>query len=143
MKQFSGFPAKAAFTPLPNVFFSLLLPEIDEIAELKVTLYIIHIIYGKKGYPRFVTRNELLADKSLMVGLKEEDKTAKEILLNALDSAIKRSTILHLVLTRDSSPEDGVFRKYRNRQRNSGKNQERRAYSRRVEGRGSELPGNC
>ena len=55
MKQFKGFPARMQFTPVPNLFFSSLLPQINDIAELKTTLHIFRAIYGKKGYPRFVS----------------------------------------------------------------------------------------
>ena len=55
MKQFSGFPAKMRFTPIPNLFFSNLLTQINDIAELKTTLHIFWSLYGKRGYPRFVT----------------------------------------------------------------------------------------
>ena len=50
MKAFSGFPAgKVHFTPLPNLFFSQLLPAIDDLAELKVTLHIFWLLHQKKG----------------------------------------------------------------------------------------------
>ncbi|MBI2976543.1 MAG: primosomal replication protein N, partial [Chloroflexi bacterium] len=40
MKGFSGFPSsKVRSTPVPNPFFSELLPQIDHLGELKVTLY--------------------------------------------------------------------------------------------------------
>ena len=109
MKQFNGFPAKMQFTPVPNLFFSSLLPQIDDIAELKVTLHIFWAIYGKKGYLRFVTCSELLADKSLMSSLKEGEKPAGEILREALEMAVKRGTIIHLVLAREGTPEDIYF----------------------------------
>lgn len=32
MKQFNGFPARMQFTPIPNLFFSMLLPQIDDVA---------------------------------------------------------------------------------------------------------------
>jgi len=51
MKQFNGFPARTEFTPLPNIFFSSLLPQIDDIAELKTTLHVMAMLYRKKGYP--------------------------------------------------------------------------------------------
>jgi hypothetical protein len=35
------------------------LPQIDDIGELKVTLYIMEAVYNKKGYPRFVSFDEL------------------------------------------------------------------------------------
>ena len=65
MKQFDGFPARMQFTPVPNLFFSSLLPQIDNIAELKLTLHIFRAIYSKKGYLRYVTYSEMLNDKSL------------------------------------------------------------------------------
>jgi DNA replication protein len=109
MRQFSGFPIKMTFTPLPNLFFSNLLPDIKDITELKVTLYIIHIIYGKKGYPRFVTWDELLADKGLISAIKEEAKSVQGILTDALELAVKRGTILRLALTRNNSTEEVYF----------------------------------
>ncbi|MCH8095186.1 MAG: primosomal replication protein N, partial [Chloroflexi bacterium] len=40
MSTFNGFPAGTTrLTAIPNPFFSELLPSIDHLAELKVTLY--------------------------------------------------------------------------------------------------------
>ena len=72
MKQFNGFPVKTSYTPLPNVFFSSVLPEITDIAELKVTLHIFEIIYPKRGYPKFVTYHELLNNVSLLKSLGDD-----------------------------------------------------------------------
>jgi DNA replication protein len=108
MKQFAGFPAKTKFTAIPNSFFSVLLPQISDIAELKTTLHIFQTIYQKRGYPRFTTYKELLASKSLMSSLEgtsPPDKTLRQ----ALEMATNRGTILHLVLDRDGTPEDVYF----------------------------------
>ncbi len=105
MEQFKGFPAKTKFTAIPNSFFSALLPQISDIAELKTTLHIFQTIYQKRGYPRFTTYKELLSSKSLMSSLKgtsPPDKTLRQ----ALEMATKRGTILHIVLDRDGTPED-------------------------------------
>ncbi len=109
MKQFSGFPAKMQFTPIPNLFFSSLLPRMSDIAELKTTLHIFWSLYGKRGYPRFTTYRELLGNTSLMSSLREEIKPPDEVLRNALEMAVKRGTILHIVLERDDAPEDIYF----------------------------------
>ncbi|MFC1916739.1 DnaD domain-containing protein [Chloroflexota bacterium] len=109
MKQFGGFPAKVQFTPIPNVFFSSLLPQISDIAELKTTLHIFWALYRKRGYPRFITYEELLGNTSLMSSLKENDKPPDEVLRNALEMAIKRGTILHIVLEKDGGPEHIYF----------------------------------
>ena len=109
MKQFGGFPAKAEFTPLPNLFFSTLLPQIKDITELKVTLLTFEALYRKRGYPRFVTYNELLGNASLMNSLKEMTGPPEEVLRKALDMTTQRGTLLHLVLDSDGMPEDIYF----------------------------------
>jgi len=109
MEQFKGFPAKMQFTPLPNLFFSSLLPQISDIAELKTTLHIFWTLYRKKGYPRFITYQELLGNTSLMSSLREVTKPPDEALRNALELATKRGTILHIMLDRDGVAEDVYF----------------------------------
>jgi len=106
MEQFKGFPAKSQFTAVPNAFFSTLLPQLSDIAELKTTLHIFQTLYQKRGYPRFTSYRELLSNKSLMSSLKEAKGTPDEALRNALETAAKRGTILHLILDRDGTPED-------------------------------------
>jgi len=108
MEQFSGFPVKMQFTPLPNVFFSSLLPQISDIIELKITLHILQALYQKRGYPRFITQGELLSNTSLMHSLKEVAKPPDEVLSQALGMATKRGTILHMVLDRDGVKE-GIY----------------------------------
>ena len=109
MEQFRGFPAKMQFTPLPNLFFSSLLPQINDIAELKTTLHLLGALYRKRGYPRFITYRELLSNTSLIRSLKEAAKPPDEVLRQALEMATRRGTILHIVLDRDGVPEDIYF----------------------------------
>lgn len=109
MKEFSGFPARMQFTPIPNLFFSRLLLQISDIAELKTTLYIFWLLYGKRSYPRFIIYRELLGNTSLMNSLKEGVEPPEEVLREALAMAVKRGTILHLVVNRDGAPEDVYF----------------------------------
>ena len=113
MKGFSGFPAgKVHFTPLPNLFFSELLPAIDDLAELKVTLHIFWLLHQKKGYPRYVSRRELEADGVLRGGLREMGQEPGECLGQALERAVARGTLLHVMAQplvlgpRDQGQED-------------------------------------
>ncbi|MDP2931485.1 MAG: DnaD domain protein [Chloroflexota bacterium] len=105
MKPIAGFPPRMEFTPIPNFFFSTLLPQIEDMAELKVTLHILGTLYHKKGSPRFVTLRELLASKSLMSGF-DESAEADKALRAALDMAAQRGTFLHVTLDRDGAAED-------------------------------------
>jgi DNA replication protein len=109
MEQFEGFPAKMQFTPLPNLFFSALLPQISDITELKVTLYLLATLYRKRGYPRFVSLGELLGSTSLMRSLSQADGPPAETLARALEMAAKRGTILHLMLDKGGATEDVYF----------------------------------
>ncbi len=102
MSDFAGFPARG-FTPVPNPFFSQVLPEIEDLAELKVTLYLFWLLYQKKGYPRFATLEELLTERGLRRGLQEES------LRRGLDAAVRRGTLLKLGLEKDDSSQELYF----------------------------------
>ena len=107
MTEFQGFPSggRVEYTSIPNVFFSGLLPQITDMAELKTTLYVISALYHKKGYPRFVSYNDLLANAGLMQSL----KGSEEILHGALKSAAERGTLLSLTVDKDGNSEDIFF----------------------------------
>ncbi len=109
MRQFTGFPARMQFTSLPNLFFSKLMPQINDIAELKTTLHIFEQLYHKRGYPRFVTYKELLNNTSLMSSLREVAKPPDAVLRKALAMAARRGTVLHIALDRDGATEDIYF----------------------------------
>jgi DNA replication protein len=105
MNEFSGFPARMEFTPVPNVFLNNLLSGITDIAELKVILHIFRLLYYKKGYPKFITLSELSRDVGLLTGIAEAGRKPEVVLKEALESAIQRMIILHIVLE-DGNRED-------------------------------------
>ncbi len=110
MKQFGGFPPRMGFTSIPNVFFSSLLPQITDMAELKTTLHVLAVLYRKKGYPRLVTYRELAGNAGLIRSLKiKDDESPEEALRGALKMAAARGTLLHLAFDRDGNAEDVYF----------------------------------
>jgi DNA replication protein len=108
MKVFDGFPIKSKYTPIPNIFFSGVLPDIDDLAELKVTLHVFWVLYQKRGYPRFVAYNELTADSALMKGI-ESQGSAPELLRQSLNQAVSRGTLLCSKLERDGEVHELYF----------------------------------
>ena len=67
MKGFSGFPTgKTRYTPVPNQFFSELLPQIDDLDELKLTLYCFWRLNLKAGRIFHIRLRELEQDKELL-----------------------------------------------------------------------------
>ncbi len=96
MKLFSGFPSgKVQVTPLPNLFFSELLPAIDDLAELKVTLHIFWLLANRKASaPPYVTVSELRADRTLIQSLTASGAEPDEALTRVLTAACTRGTLL-------------------------------------------------
>ncbi len=108
MRDFGGFPSKTKYTPLPNVFFDTLMSQINDIAELKVTLHIFWAVYAKQGYPRFVTYEELMADPILVKGL-EMHGPSSEMLQHGLNLAIDRGSLLNLTVEHDDKNDEIYF----------------------------------
>ena len=109
MKQFEGFPTRMEYTPVPNIFLSSLLPQIEDVAELKATLHILAMVYRKKGSPRYVSLREMLANESLMSALSAGDRSPEIALENALEMAVGRGTLLTVAMGKDGASEDVYF----------------------------------
>jgi DNA replication protein len=117
MTGFTGFPSgKNPYVPVPEVFFTTLLPEIEDTAELKVTLHLFWLLAQKQGNPRCVSDRELLADRVLLRGLKRQGdpRPAEERLHQGLEQALVRGTLLriHLKLLSEISSEEEVISWY-------------------------------
>ncbi len=99
MVAFAGFPSgRNACIPLPEVFFTAILPEIEDCGELKVTLHLFTALYHKRGQPRCVSDRELQADQALRRALRRrgDPRPFEEKLRAALDLAVKRRTLLRV-----------------------------------------------
>jgi DnaD/phage-associated family protein len=108
-KVFPGFPARAEVTPIPNLFFSAVMPKIDGIVEIKTILYVFWLLSRRHGYPQFVTYGELLSDHVFMGGIEGGAKPKDEVLRQALGQAVQHGTMLHLSIARDGQTEDAYF----------------------------------
>jgi DnaD/phage-associated family protein len=94
-QAFEGFPAGARAIAIPNMFFTALLPQIDDRAELVVTVYFFFAQARKKGQPRFLRAAELAAEEPLAAAL---GSPAEGGLRRGLDAAVKRGTLLRLAV---------------------------------------------
>ncbi|HET7010852.1 MAG TPA: DnaD domain protein [Anaerolineales bacterium] len=94
---FSGFPeGPSRPTPLPDVFFTELLPSIDHLGELKVTLLAIRALAGKEGPYRYLSHAELVADADLQAVL-----GGAEALEEALERAVARGSLLRVPVEKE------------------------------------------
>ena len=87
---FSGFPRGVRSTPVPDPLFNSLLAEIEDLAELKVTLRSLWLAHQKKGLLRAVPREEFLNDKVLLRGLRGVGPSPREAIEQGLDRAVRR-----------------------------------------------------
>ncbi len=101
---FAGFSGgKTHLTRLPAQFFSELLPEIDHLGELKVTLYALWFVERMEGKVRFLAYTDFQADERLLAGLGEGG------LDDALERAVLRGTLLRVYSPRESTQKSQAF----------------------------------
>lgn len=104
MQTFDGFSnGKAQITGVPSQFFSDLLPLIDDLAELKVTLFCIWALQQKEGDYRYLRFDEFTTSDTLIKSLQTINPSGKvEDTLNvALDKAQERGTLLTVTIKRE------------------------------------------
>lgn len=99
MDTFDGFSnGKATLIPVPAQFFSDLLPMIDDLAEMKVTLFCIWALQQKEGDYRYLRRDEF-QHEGLTSGLKSIAEGDLEAIIDAaLDKAVTRGTLLRATI---------------------------------------------
>jgi DnaD/phage-associated family protein len=106
MASFSGFPSgKVRFTSIPAQFFSELLPQIDHLGEMKVTLYAFWRLDRMEGSFRYLQDSDFISDKTFLDGLGNDGEKA---LQDGLNRCAARGTLLET----EVDLEDGIGRFY-------------------------------
>lgn len=96
---FIGFPdQKLKPVKVPDIFFTDLLPLIDDLAELKLTLHAFWLLNTQEGEVRYLRGDDLRADDILLraLNLDDELRTPLEALQDALERAVARNTLIRL-----------------------------------------------
>ena len=96
MQGFPGFPdGKQRLTPVPNLFFSDLLPAIDNLAELKVTLYAFWALGQREGEVRYLQLGDFTNDPILLKAMGGSGiQSGIDTLLDGIERAVARGTFL-------------------------------------------------
>jgi DnaD/phage-associated family protein len=96
MEGFSGFPdGKHKMISIPSLFFSELLPRIDHLGELRITLYAFWALTQQEGQQRYLRASELLQDQLLLKSLSPKPlQSPQQALQEALEQALARGTLL-------------------------------------------------
>jgi DNA replication protein len=105
MSSFNGFShGQFAQLPLPPGFFTQLLPLIDDVNELKLTLFCLNALSHKPTHTTpFLRHRQLLCDEDLLACLPPDALEA------ALARCVARGTLLSLEVTLKDTPEQIYF----------------------------------
>lgn len=107
MRTFSGFPpGKIRNASIPESVFSELMPMIDDLAELKLTLHVLWRLGQQRGKVRYLRRTDLTTDQLLLSGL---DEAPAEEVSRALERAVERGTLLRVETTVAEATEELYF----------------------------------
>ena len=107
MSSFTGFPSgKVRFTSIPAPFFTELLPQIDHLGELKVTLYTFWRLDRMEGSFRYLQESDYSDDKTFIEGLGKDSQNA---LQDALKRCVARGTLLALQIELDDNLREFYF----------------------------------
>jgi DnaD/phage-associated family protein len=101
--SFQGFPeGKSSVIPVPQAFFRYLLPQVDHLGELKLTLYVFFRLEQLEGAFRFLSREDFLQDPVFIQGLGCS-------LDEALQRAVTRGVLLEALLEVDGQDQAFYF----------------------------------
>lgn len=106
---FIGFPNRKLKPVLvPDHFFTDLLPLIDDLAELKLTLHCFWLLNEQQGDLRYLTGSDLRMDGDLLrsLNLDSDLRPPLATLEDALERAVARNTLLRMEVTTGSGEEE-------------------------------------
>ena len=92
---FNGFPpGRLNTTRIPSLFFKELLPQIDDLEELKVTLYALWQITRMEGEIRFLKVEDFLGDPIFLGGMGATTAAQHAAVQTGLERAVNRGTLI-------------------------------------------------
>jgi len=115
---FIGFPdTKMKAVVVPDLFFADLLPLIDDLGELKLTLHCFWLLNEQEGQLRYLRGDDLRGDGILLASLNLDSdlRTPLQTLEDALQRCVARNTLLRLEIEsgepggEDETSEDWYF----------------------------------
>jgi DnaD/phage-associated family protein len=95
MQPFMGFiDNETLSTRLPDQFVTQLLPTIDDLVELKITLYALWFIQKSGDEVNPITLKDLLSDSQFVSGFGDNLTEIKQQFIEGLEKALKRGSLI-------------------------------------------------
>ncbi len=102
----NGFPDDSRTTPVPNLVFGPVLEELDDPAALKCLLRALWLHSQKKLFPRYITRGEMIADRTMSRALDSTGSRPEEALDEALAKLEGLGLLIHLRMGESEGVQD-------------------------------------
>jgi DNA replication protein len=97
MNEFNGFlDDSARNVPVPGQFFSELLSQIDDLNEMRVTLFALGFIGRSGDYANCILLQDFSSDSRFMASLGNNPKEAEAWLQDGLEKAVQRNSLLRI-----------------------------------------------
>jgi DNA replication protein len=94
---FDGYSSgKTHFTRIPEQFFTEILPQVDDLNELKTILYIHWVLDHREGAIRYIRFSEMLEDAVFMDSLEKQPVAPEVVLHDALTRAVEDAVLLRI-----------------------------------------------
>jgi len=94
---------------IPSSFFSDLLPAIDHLGEMKVTLYALWSLSRSEAEVPYLTREQMIGDRLLMEGFDRSPSSAEDILDESLERSVARGSLLRASLQLEQGSQELYF----------------------------------
>ena len=104
MYRFTGFPeGKTHLTPIPELFFSEILPNIDHLGVIKLLLNVFWLLDQMEGAFRYILREDLTSNEQIASSFGTTDNEALIHLSQSLSLAVDHNILLEIEINLDGA----------------------------------------
>ena len=108
--EFQGFPSRPQSAAIPQVFFTDVIPRLTDGVALAVAVSAFHLLAKKKGFPRYLVREDFTADPGLSTFIENSPITDSEWAIGAaLEQLVAIEMVLSLAIGADGDEHDIYF----------------------------------
>ena len=108
--EFGGFPARPQSAAIPHVFFTDVMPRLTDAVALAVAVSAFHLLAKKKGFPRYLIREDFDADPGLSTFIENSPIADAEWAIGAaLEQLVAIEMVLPLAIGADGDEQDLYF----------------------------------
>ena len=110
MYRFTGFPkGKTHLTPIPDLFFSEILPNINHLGVIKLLLIVFWLLDQMEGSFRYILREDLTSNEQIASSFGITDNESQQQLTQSLRLAVDHNVLLETKIDLDGTSRTVYF----------------------------------